>query len=299
MAKLIDLVRMQRALSYVVGQITATLTALQQSLGGDISAEAQTARAAEQANATAIASEANARATADNERLLKSFSDFLLTNLSISTSGESVTFIADGISPADGIESNFELPGSLVSETQPGFATPEMVRQQNQNSADISSLRGQTLRFPAHLGGNTSPTAAQLEAIVTATGRELADGATVVDLDNSKTYTYYEVDGQWRDRGSDTVSQAGQGVLGTVMGSEAAGKVYVEATGVMSVVGWDNLTTALGTAQGTLSALKALAYRDTVASAQIDNAAVTPAKVQSTGGFTMGSLSVGTLNITG
>ncbi|MDR2043501.1 MAG: hypothetical protein LBQ15_03880, partial [Clostridium sp.] len=71
------------------------------------------------------------------------------------------------------------------------------------------------------------------------------DGATVVDLDYEKEYTWYAADGSWRDRGQTTLTLATSAAAGMVRGTDGtSGKVLVEMDGTMSLVGYDALVAA-------------------------------------------------------
>jgi hypothetical protein len=81
---------------------------------------------------------------------------------------------------------------------------------------------------------------------VTSSGGTVTDGATVVDLNYNKEYTYFASDSSWHDRGNATVSQATNTSQGTVKGdANTDGKIYVESDGTMSVLGWDDTQTAV------------------------------------------------------
>jgi hypothetical protein len=145
---------------------------------------------------------------------------------------------------SDGTETTELSVLPLATETTSGIMPKEMYAQVIANVADINLLKGHAVRYPAHLGTQT-PTDAQLTAIVTSAGGSLEDGVTVIDLDYSKEYTYFATDSDWHDMGQTTVTVGTLTSLGVVMGSEASGKIYIEADGTMSLIGYDAIITAI------------------------------------------------------
>jgi hypothetical protein len=189
--------------------------------------------------------------TADSDKPMSAPVATLLNNplvkdaaFAYSTSDAAYKVTLTFYTPSDGTQTTELKVLPLATENASGIMPKEMYAQIVANAADISLLKGHAVRYPAHLGTQT-PTDAQLTAIVTAAGGSLEDGVTVIDLDYSKEYTYFAVDSDWHDMGQTTVTVGTLTSLGVVMGSEANGKIYIEADGTMSLIGYDAIITAL------------------------------------------------------
>jgi hypothetical protein len=104
---------------------------------------------------------------------------------------------------------------------------------------------GANKRYPVHLGTDALTQEQYQAAYETVSGNAVGatppNGATLVNLDNNHSITYFaNAEGdKWIDRGIDTISVAdNNGTLGAVTGSTDIGKVSVGLDGVMSVKGF-------------------------------------------------------------
>jgi hypothetical protein len=165
--------------------------------------------------------------------------------------------------PASGEETVVTRVFPIASAQQAGIMSPADVTAIANLLTAVESLSGRGIRYPVHLAGATITQSTLQAAYETASGQTgtVPDGATLVDLDSDITYTWFASTEEWKTRGSDTVSQATNTVLGVVKGAEnTSGKVYVELDGSLSVIGWDALVTAL-TGKASTADLTALTTR--------------------------------------
>jgi hypothetical protein len=303
--KIIEIQRLSRALSRIINLVTDALNALQ----------------------TTISSETAARETADAAQIPRSISPTLLTSAEIAQNALGVNIDVAYVLPSSGVTGSQSTNLPVASDVLAGLIPAESMAALNKAVSDIESLRSVGGRQIASFA-----TKAALDSYVFAEHDANGDYAIVRDdeTQNGATTKYgvsEDADGYlvWifdMVMTAAPVPFADQATAGIVRGIDANGKIYVESDHTMTLVGYNaiqttlnNLQSALSTAsqelarKAALSDLKTLAYKDSVGTAQIDAAAVatakiadnavTPAKLQYTGAFTMGSLTVTTLNITG
>lgn len=181
-------------------------------------------------------------------KLDKTFADSvsgrLLYSLAVSavTQTNIVQIAGSFIHPSDGTVSSQNINLPLVSQNNAGLVPREMYQDHLAMLTRLSALEGQGRLFHAHLG-TSSPSNAQLTAVITAAGAALTDGATIIDLDYNKEYTYFASESTWADRGHATVMPFTNNSSGTLQGKNEFGYVFAE-NGYGSVVGMDGLLTA-------------------------------------------------------
>lgn len=134
------------------------------------------------------------------------------------------------------------IPLKVASTISRGLMSKEQVAALNDVVSRVANLEGKAARFLYTY--KASPTAEEIDTFVNNLGgTEPYTGISVVVADTLHVWNYYENDEiGWRDDGSDTVQKATNSTLGIVIGSNTAGKVYVESDGSMSVVGFDTLS---------------------------------------------------------
>ena len=134
------------------------------------------------------------------------------------------------------------LPLKVASALSRGLMSKEQVSTLNDLVSRVANLEGKAARFL--YTDKASPTAQEIDTFVNDLGgTEPYTGISVVVADTLHVWNYYENDNiGWRDDGSDTVQKASNSSLGIVIGSNTAGKVFVESDGSMSVVGFDTLS---------------------------------------------------------
>lgn len=142
--------------------------------------------------------------------------------------------------PVTGATSTVARTIQLASETVDGF----MAHQDKLTLADlverVGMLEGEQRRYL--YDGSANPTADQINTYAQSLGFSAPfTGILIVVKDTNHIWSYYEGGTGWRDNGTDTVMQATTTLLGIVLSSTDTGKVYVEADGTMSVVGWDSV----------------------------------------------------------
>ena len=149
------------------------------------------------------------------------------------------------------------LPLKVASALSRGLMSKEQVSTLNDLVSRVANLEGKAARFL--YTDKASPTAQEIDTFVNDLGgTEPYTGISVVVADTLHVWNYYENDNiGWRDDGSDTVQKASNSSLGIVIGSNTAGKVFVESDGSMSVVGFGLLGCAAiyfasGTNNGTI-----------------------------------------------
>ena len=150
-----------------------------------------------------------------------------------------------------------------VSEDRAGVMSSSVYVALNANIANLLSrvalLEGESTIYPL-TGLSDSPTDAQITSAFTAQypNVPLSAGIRAADLARAKVWAY--TGSSWILMSGYKINQASTGVLGVVMGTADvdanAGKVYVEADGSMSVVGYDTLKALIVTCQGNISALQ-------------------------------------------
>lgn len=152
----------------------------------------------------------------------------------------------DGETPT---EEGMALP--VASETAAGVI----------NAATYQSIQETAEKVEAILEASVSvsdlaaePTQEQLtDAWKTATGKtELINGAKILDVTNNKTWTYYSNSSAWTsvDNNNPTIDLKNftNTAAGMIKGSATGdGKVFAEADGTGSVIGWDDLSNQVNT----------------------------------------------------
>jgi len=181
------------------------------------------------------------------EKIDKAVIPTIVSEVSLEADESSVKLSITNKKTDNGSETLEEIFLPVASEDQHGIMPSESFKQIATNTADIELLKG-VGRVSVHLG--EEPTQEQLSFAWTAVkGSPIPTGATVVNFDQSApaghAWTYFEISTdiyEWQDRGTDTVNQATNEVLGIVKGVVTGkGKVFVENDGTMSVIGWDEL----------------------------------------------------------
>jgi hypothetical protein len=162
------------------------------------------------------------------------------------------------VNPLTSDETSEKITLPLVSESLPGIATPGMVQQLAQNEADIVYLKnGNTLYLADFdsLVDSDNPTQSELTDLYhTVSGKDEApiNGTTLVRSDNdSIKYTWYETVSEWRVSNTQ-VPKFKENQPGIIVGATEAekGKIFGEADGKGSLVGWDELTEGEYPSQG-------------------------------------------------
>jgi hypothetical protein len=240
-------------------------------LQGNIDTEA----AAREHTDTALQAEAAARAQADNtlqgnintEAAARAQADNTLqgninTKIARAAAGEPGTLMqsitvkeatSNGVilrgwnrnvnTPGDPIPADMALP--VASGSQAGVMPAESFSQVGENTVRIEALEGRAIHYPVTLDSATPSQEDLQEAYEDASGNTGAapDQATLDDMAFGKSYTWYETEETWIDRGSTIIAKFTNASAGVVKGANADGKVFAEEDGTGSVVGWDALKT--------------------------------------------------------
>lgn len=170
----------------------------------------------------------------------------LLEDLQVQTSPTSVILKKHSYSLGTATASEAEANIPLADGANAGAMPPSAFNQLNQNTARIAALEGRITVYLVPFTGFADPDApTQLEltdAYQTAAGVDTIpfDGVTLVRESNvAETYRYYANAGEWKKNATGTLSIAQNGTLGIVQGDTEAGKIFMEADGTMSLVGYD------------------------------------------------------------
>lgn len=237
----------------------------EQTLTDNLNAEISRAKAAEEENATAIEEEAARATTAEQglgtSKLDKSnVAENYLQGITFALNGDTNVASASFKNPATGETETIELNVlTPASSTTPGVMTAEMVQSLNQALEDIESLK--------YVGR-------QIASFPTYADAELFDFSTIDDIkendyfiiqvdesrteptEKDKTTKYVcidetkpiTLDGNFRFQTVITtvnIQVATESSLGGVLSVNTNGYIYVESTGAMKLVGYDNIITSI------------------------------------------------------
>jgi hypothetical protein len=173
-------------------------------------------------------------------------SGYVLGDLTLSHEAETNLYSIHktAVSPDGQPTREYDFALTLASETDSGLMPKESVQQLSANTLAIAGLQGKSSRY-AHDFGETEPEPADIDSFAQEQGlSEPYEGVAIVNTHNYTIWHWYNGGTGWHNDGSDTVTQASNTTLGIVMGDTSTpGKVYVEADGTMSVIGWDEAQT--------------------------------------------------------
>lgn len=219
----------------------------------------------------AIQAEAQARATADADKVDKvdgkglSTNDFtnadkdkldsaiqpenidytVMTDLKMATTASTTSVVMEGdkVNLKEGTPSDFEIPLPVASATQAGVMNTATYQTIQDNKAKIEAIEGGAV---AITGISANPSQADLTtAWQTATGQTtLINDASILDVDNDLRWTYYTNTATWYSAdtsASVTINPFTNTEAGTIKGSNVDGQVHAETDGTGSVQGWDTV----------------------------------------------------------
>jgi hypothetical protein len=237
------------AISTELTQEAARAQRTEDALQEDINAEQDRSQAAEEALDEAKI----------NKSVAGSSGKLLQTVTVKGTVTSTITLTQNQVGVESGAKSTSDLPLPVASEAQAGVMPKESFSQIEDNTQRIESLENKSVHYSVTLPSPT-PSQAILQAAYEAasgTTGPAYDMTSLDDISYGKTYTWYEVQGQWVDRGSSTVAMATNISPGIVKGSATgSGKVFVENNSSMSVNGWDATQAAISGNTGNISALE-------------------------------------------
>lgn len=170
----------------------------------------------------------------------------VMQDLSVNSNGSTsvLQLDADKVNLETGATSTKNIPLTVASHDKAGVM----------NSATFDAVASNSVAINTILSGMVaiddlpaSPTQEELTtAWETATGRTtLVNRAQILDVDNSKYWTYYTNTGIWYPATADiegSVSTFTNSTEGVIKGSTTVGQVYAESNGTGSVNGWDTLS---------------------------------------------------------
>lgn len=173
----------------------------------------------------------------------------LMQDLSVSANGSTsvLQLDADKINIATGATTTKNIPLTVASHESAGVM----------NSATFDAVSNNTDAVNAILSGMVAvtglPASPSQSELTTAWENateltELINRAQILDVDNSKYWTYYTNTETWYPATADiegTVSTFTNATEGTIKGSTTVGQVYAESNGTGSVNGWDALSAAV------------------------------------------------------
>ena len=170
----------------------------------------------------------------------------VMQDLSVSSNGSTSVLQLDAnkVNLKTGNTSTKNIPLTVASHERAGVINSATFDAIQSNSEAVQSILSGMVAIP---GLSASPSQSDLTtAWETATGRtELLNHAQILDVDNSKYWTYYTNTELWYPATADiegTVSTFTNDTEGVIKGSTTVGQVYAESNGTGSVNGWDSLS---------------------------------------------------------
>lgn len=247
----------------IENEITRATTA-EHSIAEDLEDEISRAQQAEQTNATAIANETtratNAENSLDTDKLDKSnINANYLKNIVFSVNGDNGVATLTLNNPVTGQTQSLEITvTSPASSTNTGLMTAEMVQALNTAIEDIESLK--------YIGK-------QIASFQTYADAELFDFSTLSNVNENDYFIVYEDESRTEPAEKDKTTRyvcidntapitidsfqfsgvvdtvliqvATETELGGVLSTNTNGYIYVENTGAMKLVGYDNIISSI------------------------------------------------------
>ena len=247
-------------------------TSAENSIAEDLENEIARAQQAEQQNATAIANETtratNAENSLDTDKLDKdNINSNYLKNIVFSVNGDNGVATLTLNNPVTGQTQSIEITvTSPASSTNTGLMTAEMVQALNTAIEDIESLK--------YIGK-------QVASFQTYADAELFDFSTLSNVNENDYFIVYEDESRTEPSEKDKTTRyvcvdntppitidsfqfsnvvvtvfmqvATESELGGVLSTNTNGYIYVENTGAMKLVGYDNLITSINNLTNAIS----------------------------------------------
>lgn len=237
----------------------------------------------------------------------------VMQDLSVSANGSTsvLQLDADKVNLKSGATTTKNIPLTVASHDKAGVMNSATFDAIANNSAAVETILSGMVAIN---GLSASPSQSGLTtAWETATGRtELINRAQILDVDNSKYWTYYTNTELWYPATADiegSVSTFTNSTEGVIKGSTTVGQVYAESNGTGSVNGWDTLSaqvadntanklgTAKLTANGGITKTTTGSGANTAVNMAITDGGVTTAKIAdgniTTAKFTQYAVNVG------
>ena len=198
------------------------------------------------------------------------------------TSTSNVKLNAAKVNLKSGATSSKDIPLPVASSTEAGVMNSSTFDTVADNATKINSILGGMV---AIAGLPSTPTQAQLTtAWQTATGLTTAptNNAKILDVDNSKYWTYYTNTSLWYHASADiqaSVAPFTNSTDGTIKGSTNVGQIFAESDGTGSVNGWDTLSSQVSNNADAITTINNKLTPPFVDTADIRSGAVTVAKM--------------------
>lgn len=184
----------------------------------------------------------------------KQFSSSLVTGAVVKSTASSGTMELDVKSTVNDQTSTKTVTIPIATDSVAGFISAADHKIILENQSKIQAMQATVPFYPINIAvSDPIDQSALTSAWQQASGStgNPSNYSTLLNLYNNHEYMFY--DGSWIDRGAATIAVATDTALGAVMGSPQSdtteGKVYVEADGTMSVIGWDALNADLSNIQ--------------------------------------------------
>jgi hypothetical protein len=143
-----------------------------------------------------------------------------------------------------------EMALRLADETNAGVMPAESFAEIKELILRVAALENKSVHYPVNLESAT-PTQEQLqtayEAVSGNTGAAY-DMTSLDDLSYGKSYTWYESQNEWVDKGTTIINQATNDSFGVSKGSTNSGQMFAEQDGTWSLNGYDAIITAIDNA---------------------------------------------------
>lgn len=189
-----------------------------------------------------------------SKKVDKQFSSSLVTGAVVKSTASSGTMELDVKSTVNDQTSTKTVTIPIASDSVAGFISAADHKIILENQSKIQAMQATVPFYPVNIAvSDPIDQSALTSAWQQASGStgNPSNYSTLLNLYNNHEYMFY--DGAWIDRGAATIAVATDTALGAVMGSPQSdtteGKVYVEADGTMSVIGWDALNADLSNIQ--------------------------------------------------
>lgn len=177
----------------------------------------------------------------------------LATSVSVAGQVSTVSLVTHLTNPATGATSQTSAEFPVASVDRAGVLAAADYAKIEDTAAKVAGLSGAAVAIN---GLPADPTQIQLtDAWKAASGEtELVNGASINDITNSKTWTYYVNLGEWTaSAGSGAAQLWTVDTPGSVKSGSADGELGAQANGTGKVVGWDAITNKVSTLDTTVN----------------------------------------------
>lgn len=195
-----------------------------------------------------------------NSAVSTALDNSVMTGVSVDANTSTTTVQLNGAKKNlySGATTTDNIPLPVASTTQAGVMNSSTYDAVTSNTNSINAIMNGAVAITG-ISANPSQsdltTAWQTETGLTA----LINRASIYDVTNNKVWTYYTNDTTWHAASNTsqiTINTFTNSSEGTILGSTNVGQIFAENDGTGSVNGWDNLSNAVSTNTGNITALQ-------------------------------------------